>query len=112
MSNRIDSPNYGISDKTDNYKVPDSGRGLAVQSDQSSGTSKAAGADNPVRDTVVLTERSQLLQHLEKTAAELPVVDQGRVDAVKADIANGNYQIDVDNIAEILLRIEKDFGDS
>ncbi len=62
-------------------------------------------------DTVDLTERSQLLERLEKTAAKLPTVDQARIDAVKADIAEGNYKIDVDNIADILLRTEDEFGD-
>ena len=109
MSNKIGPKHPGIVDKTDSHKVP--GPGAALQPDKSPSSGKVSG-DNSLHDTVVLTERSQLLQRLEKTAAELPEIDRARVEAVKADIADGKYQIDVDNLADILLRIEKEMGDS
>ena len=111
MSNRIGPKHPGIVDKTDSHKVPGSGRGAPVQPGKSSTSSKVSGG-NSVRDTVELTERSQLLERLEKTAAASPGIDRARVDAVKADIAAGKYQIDAENIADILLRIEKETGDS
>jgi len=109
MSNRIDPMQHGIINKSDN-KVTGSGSGAKVQSTESTGPGKSVDGTALV-DTVVLTGRSQLLERLEKTAASLPVIDRAKVDAVKADIAEGNYHVDVDNIADLLLRSEQELGD-
>lgn len=110
MVNGIDPMHHGIVDKADHKVVgPDSG--TAIKPDKSTENS-AAKAKSELSDTVVLTERSRLLERLEKAAMELPAIDQARVDAVKDDIAAGKYEIDVDNIADILLRAEREFGDT
>lgn len=111
MSNRIDPGHQGIVDKTGSHKVPGSGRGTSAQPGESASSGKTT-AKTSLRDTVVLTKRSQLLERLEKTAAQLPEINRARVEAVKADIADGKYRIDADNIADILLRIDKEIGDS
>ena len=59
-------------------------------------------------DTVNLTNRAQLLERLEKTLASLPEIDNARVEAVKAQIENGEYQIDSEKIAEALLRADQE----
>lgn len=110
MVNGIDPMQHGIADKT-GQKVAGSAGGSAVRPDKSTASS-ASKAKTDLGDTVVLTERSQLLARLEKTAVKLPVINQARVDAVKADIADGKYAIDVNNIADILLRAEREFGDT
>lgn len=110
MSNRIDPMHHGIVNKSGN-KVSESSSGAKVQPAGSADPGNST-AKTTLRDTVVLTDRSQLLERLEKTAAHSPTFDQARVDAVKQDIASGNYQVDVDNIADILLRFEQDPGDS
>ncbi len=109
MSNRIDPMHRGMIDKTDN-KVSESGRGTTVRPGGSAASGTPAGK-TASSDTVTLTDRYQLLERLEKTAAKLPAIDRARVEAVKADIANGKYQIDVDNIADILLRTDQELGD-
>ena len=107
MANRIDSVQGGITPKP----TKDTTQSRATTSVRTADADKAnAGeARASVTDTVVLTERGQRLEQLEKAVAQLPVVDRARVDAVKADIASGNYSIDVDNIADILLRTESEF---
>lgn len=110
MSNRINPMHHGIVNKSGN-KVSESSSGAKVQpagsADRGNSTEKTTS-----RDTVVLTDRSQLLERLEKAAVHAPAFDQARVDAVKEDIARGNYRIDVDNIADILLRSEQELSDS
>ena len=111
MSNRIDPVQNGITQKpgkqtTETASAPAT-RPEGPERAQSDRGKAASG-----KDTVVLTERGQLLARLEKTVASLPDVDVKRVEAVKADIASGNYRIDVDNIADILLRTERDLGAS
>ncbi len=110
MVNGIDPMHHGIVDKT-GHKVSGSDGGAAVKPDRSA-EAGASTAKTALNDTVLLTDRGQLLERLEKTAAELPAIDQARVDAVKADIAAGKYEIDVENIADILLRAERELGDS
>ena len=113
MTNRINGTHNGIVDRTGNKadsKVSGSSQGAKVRPGGSvaSGTKPDKAAFS---DTVVLTDRSQLLEKLEKTAAALPAVDPARVEAVKADIASGNYKIDAEKIAEILLRTDNELGD-
>ena len=107
MSNTIDPNLQSVVNKA-RQKV--SGPETASNADKSGGTQKS-GTPAAKGDTVVLTERSQLLESLEKKISGLPEVDRARVEAVKADIENGNYEIDVDNIADILLRSELELGD-
>lgn len=85
------------------------------------GTTKSISPDLPVRgsdsaqktstgDTVELTSSAKLLERLEKTLASMPEIDTARVAAVKAQIENGEYQIDVDSIADALIRTDKEIG--
>ncbi len=85
------------------------------------GTTKTVNPDSPVRasestqkadtgDTVELTSSAKLLEKLEKTIASMPEIDTARVAAVKAQIENGEYQIDVESIADALLRTDKEIG--
>jgi len=107
MANRIDSVHSGITPKP-TKETSETRSGNAIRP----GSDPAAAADNRGdKAAVVLTERGQRLEQLEKAALEMPAVDRTRVDAVKADIASGNYQVDVDNIADILMRTESDFND-
>lgn len=108
MANRIDSVQSGIIPKPvkDTSETRSSN---AVRPD--SGDAAAGAANRGGTEPVVLTERGQRLEQLEKAAMELPAVDRTRVDAVKADIASGNYQVDVENIADILIRTETEFNE-
>lgn len=108
MSNRIDSNLQGLLDKS-GQKVNGTGRGSRVEPGKAAETN--AGGKSGVTDTVELTERSQLMARLEKEIARTPAIDRARVDAVKADLESGKYEIDLDNLAELLLRSELDAGE-
>lgn len=108
MANRIDSVNSGIIPKPAK-DTSEARSGSAVRPGSSDAASGAASRGG--KEPVVLTERGQRLEQLEKAALELPAVDRTRVDAVKADIASGNYKVDVDNIADILMRTEAEFNE-
>ena len=108
MSNRID-PNLSSVVSKAGQKVGGSGNGTAVGPGGPEGPSKP-GSTPAAGDKVVLTERSQFLEGIEKKIASMPAIDSARVEAVKADIQSGNYQIDADNIAELLLRSEADLN--
>ncbi len=61
-------------------------------------------------DTVKLTDNAKLLERTEKSLAEAPAVDHAKIAAVRADIENGNYEINADKIAEALLRTDLELG--
>lgn len=67
-----------------------------------------ARSNNPgSNDTVSLSTRSQqvieLQQHLDSSTG----IDRARVDAIKQQIAGGNYPLDAEKIAENMLKIEQ-----
>lgn len=57
-------------------------------------------------DTVKLTESAKLLQKLEKTLEDQPIVDSQRVDLVRQNINSGNYHINSDVISSRLVQYE------
>lgn len=62
-------------------------------------------------DTVELTSRAKLLEQLEKTLASQPAVDSGRVADVRAQIEAGKYEINPENLADAIIRSERELGD-
>ncbi|HEY9202233.1 MAG TPA: flagellar biosynthesis anti-sigma factor FlgM [Gammaproteobacteria bacterium] len=66
-----------------------------------------SGSKPASEDTVSLSTRSQqvieLQQHLDSSTG----IDRARVDAIKQQIADGNYPLDAEKIAENMLKIEQ-----
>ncbi|MDH5436491.1 MAG: flagellar biosynthesis anti-sigma factor FlgM [Gammaproteobacteria bacterium] len=57
-------------------------------------------------DTVVLTSISKQLKGLEESIKELPIVDTQRVEAIKAAINNGTFDINPSQLATKMLAFE------
>lgn len=72
--------------------------------------SQTQGARQRPTDEVVLTESARRLQNIERELQKVPVVDQQKVDSVKERIANDNYQVNAENIAEKVLATDKLLG--
>ncbi len=70
------------------------------------GGAPAAGARDQ-DDRVTLTPAAQRLNEAENRIAETPQVDRKRVEAIKAAIASGQYQVDSQRIANRLIRLER-----
>jgi len=77
--------------------------------------SRAADASDPggqgepgqESDTVTLTQAASVLQDLQKTLSNLPVVDRSRVATVQNALSNGSFEIDSNRIAEKMLAFEQ-----
>lgn len=68
-------------------------------------------ADKPAQSAetaINVSAQAAQLQQLEAQLAAIPVVDRGRVDAIKAAIAAGQYTIQAENIADGLIDEVKD----
>jgi negative regulator of flagellin synthesis FlgM len=73
----------------------------------------AAGGNPPAparTDTVRLSDAAARLQRLQASVADMPVVDQQRVSALKREIENGSYRVDPDRVAAKLLDLERTLG--
>ncbi len=74
---------------------------------------KADAADSktrpssPSEDTVSLSEGSQQVIELQSQLKNAPEVDSAKVEAIKQEIARGNYPLDPEKIAENLINLEK-----
>jgi negative regulator of flagellin synthesis FlgM len=60
------------------------------------------------QDKVTLTDQAASVQNMQQTAKAYPDIDTAKVEAIKAAIASGNFEIDVDKIASRLVDIHKD----
>ena len=106
MSNKIDGNLQSVLNKAGERVSEASKGGATAKGGEAAGSGAPAAADK-----VVLTEQSQLLASLAKTVSEMPAIDQARVDAVKADIENGNYEINLDSLAELLMQSDAQLDD-
>jgi len=81
----------------------------AVNSHENRDGAKANGmqAGTPPRtDKVSLTDTATQLQSLQKTLADAPVVNNERVEALRAAVADGSYQVDATELAQNMINFE------
>ena len=109
MSNRIDPMNHGILGKV-GEKIGDASSTTKVKT-SSDVAAKEVDRKSDSVDSVELTSSAKLLERLEKTLASLPEIDRSRVEAVKTAIANGDYETDAENIADAILRMDRELGE-
>lgn len=69
----------------------------------------AAGTEH--QDKISLTNTAALLQKLSERIAEQPVVDNSRVEPIRAAIAAGSYEIDPVRVAEKIISFESALAD-
>jgi negative regulator of flagellin synthesis FlgM len=78
----------------------------SVAADKSQGEG-AAAASAPSADHVTLTDSARSLQKIEEAVAKTPVVNAGKVAAVKQAISSGTYRVDAGRVADKLLKYER-----
>lgn len=72
----------------------------------SSAKGKSAGkapASNPGSDSLTLTESSTRIRALESQLASVDVADAGKVESVKAALADGSFTVDAEVVADRLI---------
>ena len=93
-----------------NGKVDETKSTATVEPNQGS-AGRADSLPASSEETVNLTSSAKLLERLDKTLESLPVVNSERVDEIKTAIANGDYEIDSDAIADAMVRLDRSFGE-
>ena len=102
MSNKIS----GIS-TAEPVARPTGSSSNGVVTDKSLGEASASSATPQTGDQVTLTDSARTLQRIEETVAKTPVVNAGKVAAVKQAIGAGTYKIDPGRVADKLLKYER-----
>lgn len=80
----------------------------AVSGKSATESSKGSGVNPSNTDTVTFTATAAEMLKLEEGLANIPDIDNSRVETIKAALADGSYQIDPEKIVNNLLSIEKD----
>lgn len=102
MTDKITGPSSsGASGSYPGIIGPD--RSAPSTSSGSGTTTRSAPAST---ETVSLTEDAALLQALDEQIAATPAVNAARVEEVRTALANGEYRIDAERVAEKLLAAE------
>ena len=99
----------GIEINNANAGRPDSLRkdsGKLAPPDATNAAPAESKADKSTADSVSLSNRAKGLTQLESEIKNLPDVDQSKVDALKAKIESGEYQVNPGNMAQKMLDME------
>jgi len=100
MTNPINNINRSATDALTNNASKTSSK-TSVES--TSGTGSQPAAD----DTVSISKESVHIRELQQQLDSISEIDSEKVDAIKQEIAKGNYPIDSNRIAENLINLEK-----
>lgn len=92
-------PNYG-SDFVNNAGMNPAAASKSRESQAPSDVSKQAGAGQPRNDKINLSSRAKDLQKVHEVLKQTPDVREEKVQALKAKIDNGTYQVRSKDVAE------------
>ena len=72
--------------------------------------SASAGGLSDTGDTVNSGRSSMVLSELQRAVSALPVVDAGRVDALRLAVTSGAYEVDSASVADNMIRLERELS--
>ena len=85
-------------------------RARAVDATQRGKESESAQRPDATRDDVQLTDTATNLKRIEAKLAEIPEIDQSRVDDIRQRLQSDSYRIDPEQLAQKMLRLDQDLG--
>ncbi len=88
------------------------GNGAAVPHGRDATSDATRSSSSSATGGVKITEGARQLAALERAVADVPVVNQGKVQHVSKAISEGRYQVRSDRIADKLLRMDQHLADA
>jgi negative regulator of flagellin synthesis FlgM len=82
----------------------------AVDTMQRGKASESTKQPDAARDDVKLTDTATNLKRIEAKLAEMPEVDQSRVDDIRQRLQSDSYEIDPEQLARKMLRLDQDLS--
>jgi negative regulator of flagellin synthesis FlgM len=98
-------PGFNASDAAAPVKGSSGGVSAADKNRGAAASTLATAA--PTADHVTLTGSARILQKLSEAVAGAPVVNAGKVAAVKQAVQSGSYRVDAGRVADKLLTFER-----
>ena len=83
-------------------KSPATGQVKAVKSKNA--RKPASSEQSAVSDEVRLTQTSEKMRHLESELSELEINDTAKIESIRQAIADGNFKVDEEAVAEGLIQ--------
>ena len=102
MTEKINGQGFRPTDLTGSTRRPEG------SSEATGAAGKTSGGTSSTGDTVNISASSILLSDLQSAIAAIPVVDAGRVDALKQAITSGAYEVDSLAVADNMIRLERE----
>jgi negative regulator of flagellin synthesis FlgM len=93
---------------TARINTSNAGKGSASQSATAAPVQTAVAQKT---DSVSITPQAQQIQNVQTKIADMPDIDQKKVDEIKAAIAEGRYKIDPEKLATNIANFENELSD-
>lgn len=74
-----------------------------VSSTKGKGAGKSSAPTSGAGDSLTLTESSTLVRSLESALASVDITDVGKIESVKAALADGTFTVDAEVVADRLI---------
>lgn len=84
--------------------------GGVKRTEQGESTRSTGSEESTRKDAVALTDTAVRLKRIEASLAELPEVDQAKVDALRERVDSGDYEVDSNEVARRLVQMEQDLS--
>ena len=104
MTEKINGQGFRPTDLAGSTRRPEGTTGSTGATGKTSGTTSTTG------ETVNISSSSLLLGELQDAISALPVVDSGRVNALKQAITSGAYEVDYLAVADNMIRLERELS--
>ena len=88
------------------------GAGAAVQRPRDATSDASNSAAAQVSEGVHITDGARQLANLERAVADVPVINQAKVEQASRAITQGRYVVRPDRIADKLLRMDQTLADA
>jgi negative regulator of flagellin synthesis FlgM len=85
-------------------------RARAVDATQQGKAAESTQRPDAARDDVKLTDTATNLKRIEARLAEIPEIDQSRVDEIRQRLQSDSYEIDPEQLAQKMLRLDQDLS--
>ncbi|MCL1129256.1 flagellar biosynthesis anti-sigma factor FlgM [Shewanella sairae] len=87
------------------------GTGTSAKGMASQATTTHAAPTPQKTDSVSITAQAQQIQNVQTKMADMPDVDQNKINEIKAAIAEGRYKIDPEKLASNIANFENELKD-
>ena len=107
MVNEVNSVNTGIAGSS---RKADTAASADPKKTQAPASSQTNSSGSGTSDTVQLSDQAKEIASIQRALAQLPEIDEAKVQEIREQIENGTYSIDVEALADKILADDQFFS--